>query len=43
MAEMEDIRCCGMNMSAFMFELVWWNWHDAWEATRFLGELEGNT
>lgn len=30
-------------MSTLMFELIWGNWHNAWEATGFLGELEGNT
>ena len=41
-ATMENIRCCGMNMSTFMFELIWGNWHNAREATGFLDELEGN-
>src|SRR6266404_2442283 len=40
-AEMEDIRCRGVNMSTFMFELIWGNWDNALEATGFLGELEG--
>ena len=39
---MEDILGCGMNMSTFMFELVWGDWHNAWQATGFLGELEDN-
>jgi len=41
-ANMDNIRCCGMKMSTFMFELIWGNWHNAREATGFLGELEGN-
>jgi hypothetical protein len=41
--EMEDIRRRRMNMSTFMFELIWGDWHNAWEATGFLGELEGNS
>ena len=40
--EMDDILCCGVNMSTLMFELVWGNWHNAREATGLLGELEGN-
>ena len=39
---MDNSFVCGMNMSPFMFELVWRNWHNAREATGFLGELEGN-
>ena len=37
--EMEDIWCRGVNMSAFMFELIWGNWDNAWKATGFLGVL----
>ena len=39
---MDNIFCCGMNMSPIMLELVWRNWHNARETTGFLSELEGN-
>ena len=38
-AEMENIRYRGVNMSTFMSGLIWRNWDNAWKATGFLSEL----